>query len=37
MVRERFTIQRMATALDGVYGRVAREEAELRAVVEPTS
>ncbi|WP_409048116.1 glycosyltransferase [Microbacterium sp. HA-8] len=37
MVRERFTIQRMATALDGVYGRVARDEAELRAVVETTS
>ena len=34
MVRDRFTIQRMARTLDGVYQRVAREEAELRKPVE---
>ena len=34
MVRDRFTIQRMATTLDGVYRGVAREEAELRKPVE---
>ncbi|WOQ69968.1 glycosyltransferase [Microbacterium limosum] len=37
MVRDRFTIQRMAAALDEVYAGVAREEAELRAVVEAAS
>jgi glycosyltransferase involved in cell wall biosynthesis len=34
MVRDRFTIQRMATTLDGVYRGVAHEEAELRKPVE---
>ena len=34
MVRDRFTIQRMATTLNRVYQGVAREEAELRKPVE---
>jgi glycosyltransferase involved in cell wall biosynthesis len=34
MVRDRFTIQRMAITLDGVYRGVASEEAELRKPVE---
>jgi len=34
MVRDRFTIQRMATTLNRVYQGVAREEAELREPVE---
>lgn len=34
MVRDRFTIQRMAATLDGVYRAVAAEEAELRKPVE---
>ena len=34
MVRDRFTIQRMAATLDGVYRGVAAEEAELRKPVE---
>lgn len=35
MVRDRFTIQRMASALAEVYEGVAREEAELLRIAEP--